>query len=460
MATVTSVPGVYIEEDASPAMSVSSGMTAVPLFVARFTPLKPELAGVITRIGSWLDYTTLFDSNLSSSALVNVTSEPVVSGLVSKKMKKALSETAMMQLAAEEEGKYTYQIDGVKVLVPIVSVALRLYFQNGGGPCYLYPLEKVDDNDALTALPRLMDEVGEITLLTCLDTDANYRSAVYKALQGSLGQNKGYFLLADSPDGNKLSELSDSAHMALYYPNLVASSGMTVDDAHVAISGYKDESEHVVTTLAELRPFNTDLAEKIDEAVRRVLPSQLLIPPSPLMAGVYCKTDLERGVWKAPANVVLNGVSDVSIRITNEQQADLNLKGINVIRHFSDRGLVVWGSRTQKDDNNWRYIPVRRLFDAAERDIKKALQTMVFEPNSQPTWKWGLAVISNYLHGLWQQGALAGNKAEEAYFVRVGKGITMTQDEINQGKMIIQVGMAAVRPAEFIILKFTQDMSQ
>ncbi|WP_142315143.1 phage tail sheath family protein, partial [Bacillus wiedmannii] len=157
---------------------------------------------------------------------------------------------------------------------------------------------------------------------------------------------------------------------------------------------------------------------------------------------------------------VLNGVSDVSVRVTNEQQAALNPKGINVIRHFSDRGLVVWGSRTQKDDDDWRYIPVRRLFDAAERDIKKALQPMVFEPNNQPTWKRVQAAIDNYLYRLWQQGALAGNKAEEAYFVRVGKGVTMTQDEINQGQMIIQVGMAAVRPAEFIILKFTQDMSQ
>ncbi|BEM31259.1 hypothetical protein SME05J_48290 (plasmid) [Serratia marcescens] len=436
MATDTTVPGVYIEEDASPAMSVSAGATAVPLFVARFTPLKSELAGAITRIGSWLDYTTLFDSNVPSSARVTVTSTP------------------------DGENKYTYQINDTEVVDPTASVALRLYFQNGGGPCYLYPLETSDDKAKLAALPSLIDEVGEITLLACPDPDEAYRNAVYAALAASLNQHKGYFLLADSSDSLVPSGVSSSSQVAVYYPNLVMPYTRTLDDNQVAITGYTAGSDTTIATLADLRKANADFAGEIDKALAEKRDVQLSLPPSALMAGVYNKTDGERGVWKAPANVVLNGVSDVSVRVTNEQQAELNPRGINVIRHFSDRGLVVWGSRTQQDDDDWRYIPVRRLFNAAERDIKKALQPMVFEPNSQPTWKRVQAAIDNYLHRLWQQGALAGNKAEEAYFVRVGKDITMTQDEINQGQMIIQVGMAAVRPAEFIILKFTQDMSQ
>ncbi|MCP1104852.1 phage tail sheath subtilisin-like domain-containing protein [Serratia nevei] len=436
MPTDTTVPGVYIEEDASPAMSVSAGATAVPLFVARFTPSDKKLAGVITRIGSWLDYTTLFDSNVPSSARVTVTSTP------------------------DDEKKYTYQINDTEVVDPTASVALRLYFQNGGGPCYLYPLEKADDEAKLAALPGLVDEVGAITLLACPDPDEAYRTAVYGALAASLGLHKGYFLLADSVNGDAPSAASGSAQVAVYYPNVEVPHTRTLGDKQVAITGYTDGTGTTIATLADLRTANADFAGVIDQALSGYLSAPLSLPPSALMAGVYGKTDGERGVWKAPANVVLNGVSDVSVRVTNEQQAELNPKGINVIRHFSDRGLVVWGSRTQQDDDDWRYIPVRRLFDAAERDIKKALQPMVFEPNSQPTWKRVQAAIDNYLHRLWQQGALAGNKAEEAYFVRVGKGITMTQDEINQGQMIIQVGMAAVRPAEFIILKFTQDMSQ
>jgi hypothetical protein len=458
MPTDTTVPGVYIEEDASPAMSVSAGATAMPLFVARFTPLKSELAGVITRIGSWLDYTTLFDSNVPSSATVTVTSTKVEPPPQSEETKKASSTAAARD--GEATKQYTYQINDIELVDPTASVALRLYFQNGGGPCYLYPLEASDDNDKLAALPGLIDEVGEITLLACPDPDEAYRTAVYGALAASLGLHKGYFLLADSANGDAPSAVSGSAQVAVYYPNVEVPHTRKIDDAQVAIASYTDGTSTTIATLADLRTANADFAGEIAQSLSGYLSAPLSLPPSALMAGVYGKTDGERGVWKAPANVVLNGVSDVSVRVTNEQQAELNPKGINVIRHFSDRGLVVWGSRTQKDDDDWRYIPVRRLFDAAERDIKKALQPMVFEPNSQPTWKRVQAAIDNYLHRLWQQGALAGNTAEEAYFVRVGKGITMTQDEINQGQMIIQVGMAAVRPAEFVILKFTQDMSQ
>jgi len=454
----TTVPGVYIEEDASPAMSVSTGATSVPLFVARFAPLSSELAGVITRIGSWLDYTTLFDSNVPSSAIVTVESKENTLPPASDAPETAPSEAAVRDGGATKT--YSWQITNTAVVDHSASVALRLYFQNGGGPCYLFPLEKADDKDALAALPGLIDEVGAITLLACPEPDEAYRTAVYGALAASLGENKGYFLLADSVNGEAPGAVSNSARVAVYYPNLVMPYTRTLDDSQVAVTGYKDGNNTTIATLADLRKVNADFAVTIDKALAEKRNVPLSLPPSALMAGVYNKTDGERGVWKAPANVVLNGVSDVSVRVTREQQADLNPKGINVIRYFSDRGLVVWGSRTQKDDDDWRYIPVRRLFDAAERDIKKALQPMVFEPNSQPTWKRVQAAIDNYLHRLWQQGALAGNKAEEAYFVRVGKGITMTQDEINQGQMIIQVGMAAVRPAEFIILNFTQDMSQ
>lgn len=363
MTTVSSVPGVYIEEDASPAISVSRGATAVPLFIAKFKPKSDENSGVITHISSWLSFTKLFSVEHMEIHLLQ---------------------------------------------------ALRLYFQNGGGACYVFALHNTN-TESLNTLVEQIESVGDITLFSVPENTPRYREPVYSALLTLLDKNAGYFLLADTGDGEPPAVLRESSHAAVYYPNVsCVVDGLRVDDIKV----------------------------------------------SALIAGVYCKTDRERGVWKAPANVVLNGVNDVNTQLTHERQAEMNKKGINIIRHFSDRGLVVWGSRTQKDDDDWRYIPVRRLFDAAERDIKKALQSMVFEPNSQPTWKRVQAAIDNYLYRLWQQGALAGNKAEEAYFVRVGKGITMTQDEINQGKMIIQVGMAAVRPAEFIILKFTQDMSQ
>ncbi|MDA8481211.1 phage tail sheath family protein, partial [Citrobacter sp. Awk 4] len=129
-----------------------------------------------------------------------------------------------------------------------------------------------------------------------------------------------------------------------------------------------------------------------------------------------------------------------------------------------DRGYLVWGARTlagtqTNSDLSWRYISVRRLFNSAERDIRGAMQGLVFEPNNQPTWQKASNAIENYLYGLWRQGALAGATPEESYSVQIGLGTTMTQEQINQGQMIASVGIAAARPAEFIILQFTQNMA-
>lgn len=184
------------------------------------------------------------------------------------------------------------------------------------------------------------------------------------------------------------------------------------------------------------------------------------IPPSAVAAAAIALTDSTRGPWKAPANMVINGITP-NYPVTDDLQGRFNQgKALNMIRTFPDVGTVVWGARTLEDSDNWRYIPVRRLFSMVERDIQKALNKLVFEPNSQPTWQRVKTAVDNYLYRLWQQGGLLGNKADEAYFIRIGKGITMTTDDINQGKMIVQVGMAAARPAEFIILQFTQNIAQ
>lgn len=441
MPTVTTVPGIYIEEDASPAISVSQGATAIPLFIGRFSPLDSKNAGAVIRVSSWLDFSQNFSTvtGLSASVAIKSTGSPT-----------------------DKPTTYNYEVSAPKVAQTLAALFLQLYFQNGGGACYICALNDSGDTNALAGIAEQADAIGEITLFAVADNEKTYREAVYGALVGSLEQNKGYFLLADSEDGKVPSGIGSSSHIAVYYPPLIATSAsaLALDDSAVAITGYVDVNKKTATTLAELQSVNKTLAAEVSTKLESIVPEGGTVPPSVLMAGVYGKTDAQRGVWKAPANVVLNGVSDVSVRVTDDAQGEMNLAGINVIRNFSDRGIVVWGARTLLDDDNWRYIPVRRLFDAAERDIKKAMRPMVFEPNSQVTWKRVQAAIDHYLYSLWQQGGLAGNKADEAYFVRIGKDITMTTDDINQGKMIVQVGMAAVRPAEFIILQFTQDMSQ
>ncbi len=192
----------------------------------------------------------------------------------------------------------------------------------------------------------------------------------------------------------------------------------------------------------------------------------LELPPSSAIAGVYARVDNERGVWKAPANVSLNYVSELSVKVTNDIQDDLNVhtqggKSINAIRAFTGKGIMVWGARTLAgNDNEWRYVSVRRFFNMVEESVKKATSVFVFEPNDANTWVKVRAMIENFLTLQWRAGALAGAKPEEAFYVRVGLGQTMTAVDILEGKMNVEIGMAVVRPAEFIVLKFSHKMQE
>jgi len=193
---------------------------------------------------------------------------------------------------------------------------------------------------------------------------------------------------------------------------------------------------------------------------------RVTLPPSPAIAGVYASVDRDRGVWKAPANVGLNAVVAPVSKISEQEQENLNVhpdggKSINAIRSFVGKGTLVWGARTLAgNDNEWRYVPVRRLFNMVEESARKASAFAVFEPNDATTWLKVKGMLESYLYGLWQQGALAGSKAESAYFVNVGLGKTMTSQDILEGRMIIEIGIAAVRPAEFIILRFSHKLQE
>jgi phage tail sheath protein FI len=192
----------------------------------------------------------------------------------------------------------------------------------------------------------------------------------------------------------------------------------------------------------------------------------ITLPPSSAIAGIYARVDGDRGVWKAPANVSLNYVISPTVKITNNIQDGLNVdtvagKSINAIRTFTGKGTLVWGSRTLAgNDNEWRYVPVRRFFNMAEESIKKATEQFVFEPNDANTWVRVRAMIENFLILQWRAGALAGAKPDQAFYVRVGLGQTMSAIDILEGRMIIEIGMAVVRPAEYIILRFSHKMQE
>lgn len=216
-------------------------------------------------------------------------------------------------------------------------------------------------------------------------------------------------------------------------------------------------------TLSGIRATNTALYNQIRTALTG---QRIVLPPSAGIAGVYTSVDRERGVWKAPANVSLAATIGPVTKITHEQQEALNVdptagKSINAIRAFTGKGTLVWGARTLAgNDNEWRYISVRRLFNMIEESTQKATAFAVFEPNDTTTWLKVKAMIESYLYGLWEQGGLAGSTPEAAYFVNVGLGKTMTNQDILEGRMIVEIGVAAVRPAEFIVLRFTHKMQE
>jgi hypothetical protein len=214
-------------------------------------------------------------------------------------------------------------------------------------------------------------------------------------------------------------------------------------------------------TLEALKSLHTGLYNQVKAFLAK---QRVTLPPSGAIAGIYARVDRDRGVWKAPANVAVNSVIDLTRTFTDAQQGALNVdptggKSINVIRSFIGRGTLVWGARTLAgNDNEWRYVPVRRLFITIEESTKKASAFSVFEPNDATTWLKVRAMIESYLYGLWERGALAGSRAEAAYFVNVGLGKTMTPQDVLEGRMIVEIGIAAVRPSEFIILRFTHQL--
>jgi phage tail sheath protein FI len=181
----------------------------------------------------------------------------------------------------------------------------------------------------------------------------------------------------------------------------------------------------------------------------------LYLPPSGHLAGVYARTDNDRGVWKAPANEVVRGIIDLKTRLTTGEQDILNPRGINALRVFEGRGIRVWGARTLSSDPEFRYVNVRRFLIFLEASLDRGTQWVVFEPNAPETWSRVTDSISAFLHTQWRSGALFGRRPEDAFFVRCDE-TTMSVDDIQNGRLICQIGVAIVRPAEFVIFRIEQ----
>lgn len=371
--------------------------------------------------------------------------------------------------------KYTFGFTGsvgsISVTAPAIThflyEAIQLYFMNGGGPCYIIKVGDLSTtvsadhfNDPVESWVKSIEKLDEPTLISfpelALETDIDKYAGVVNAALNLCKSLKDKFVIVDPPFNVDLTDLSQASiyrgkiagapsYGATYYPSLKTVAKVNVDETNFGTKG----------TAEYLEKMN------LVSAINRVE-----LPASSLMAGVYAKVDRERGVWKAPANVALQGVIEPTVPVSDADQHELNVdatsgKSINAIRQFVGKGTVVWGARTLDGNNNeWRYVNVRRLFITVEESVSKAVAQFVFENNDAKTWAKVSSMIKSYLNGLWKDGALTGASAEEAYFVEVGLGTTMSQQDILEGKMIVRIGLAAVRPAEFIILEFSHFVNQ
>ncbi len=389
---------------------------------------------------------------------------------------------------------------------------LQMYFANGGGPCYivscgtyetaafnnntamdnaLAALRKEDEptmilftdaaslsrNDfyslytrALTQSAELMDRVVIVDVYPDLSTATRLND--FKAGRLDLNYTTGAGTLADdfrtSIGNNNLS------YGAAYFPWLKTTLPYFADESLVTVSSAIAPLDTVTVLRKYPAPGETEVSEpqeslyhvnsQLYSLIKREMDRfRVILPPSSAVAGVYAAVDSTRGVWKAPANVSLNFVKEVMVKIDDLDQQDMNVtstgKSINAIRFFTGKGTLVWGARTLAgNDNEWRYISVRRFYNMVEESVKKASSVFVFEPNDANTWVKVRTMIENFLILQWRAGALMGAKPDEAFFVRVGLGQTMTALDILEGRMIVEIGMAVVRPAEFIILRFSHKM--
>lgn len=522
MADVFKTPGVYIKEIPVFPPSIAEVETAIPAFIGyteKATINGLDLDMKPTRISSLLEYESTFGQAQKENG-ISVTITDSVSGSTLNDR----SIVAEISPAKRSRFKmyYSLQMFFANGGGPCYIVSAGTY---GTVPTTNTYADTDVDKDKLSDALAEVAKFDEPTLLVFPDatslSDSNYNALLGEALSQCADLQDRFAVMdvkpvtvintvEDSMNSFRNAQLLESnidklKYGAAYFPFLETALNYQYDPSDVSIV-YKTISGGTTTTLTDpntpaknlklshiLTPpsnldagirdglnlkkkvpltspitppevaGNTELYNLIKAELNKV---NVELPPSGAVVGVYASVDSSRGVWKAPANVSLAYVNAASVKISQDDQMNLNVdstsgKSINAIRFFTGKGVLIWGARTLAgNDNEWRYISVRRFFNYAEESIKKGTEWVVFEPNDANTWIRVKAMIENFLTKQWRAGALAGEKPEQAFFVKVGLGLTMTALDILEGRMNIEIGMAVVRPAEFIILKFSHKLQE
>lgn len=461
-------PGVYIEEISTLPPVVAQVETAIPVFIGYTERAQKDASNDLilkpTRISSMLDFESYFGGPEDDDIELTVNDVPGSDFKISS--------------FSSEPMKY------------LLYFSMRMYFANGGGPCYIVcvglfqsaaMIDLHGDNgtgpetsyglmDGLDAITTV-DEVTLIVIPEAVNLAETEYSTLVQSVLHQCNKLQDRFAIFDIYAGDRKLDITELNRMrgyyghkylmygAAYYPFIKTTFNFYINENETNVSVvYNSAASNNLASLKQSKPLLYNFINS------RLKDYHVEVPPSAAIAGVYATTDRTRGVWKAPANVQLKNVIEPLVNITNDMQRTLNIdvvagKSINAIRAFSARGTMVWGARTLAgNDNEWRYIPLRRFFNMVQESIKKSTTWSVFETNDANTWNRIRGMVDNYLIQKWRDGALAGAKPDEAFYVHCGLGATMTQKDISEGRLIIEMGLALVRPAEFIILRITHKM--
>jgi uncharacterized protein len=298
--------------------------------------------------------------------------------------------------------------------VNVLALAVYGFFQNGGSRCYVVNLAGQSLADGLDKLKRI-DEVAIVAAPGYID------SGDYADLIAHCENMKDRVAILDAPlDVPDIDQLKEelrppsTPYATFYFPWI----------------GVRD-------------PLSNDPKTRV------------WVPPSGHIAGVWARTDASRGVHKAPANEKISGALDLRLRLTDAEQGPLNANGVNCIRYFPGEGIVVWGARTLEPNGEWLYLNVRRLFNMIEESIEESTRWIVFEPNDETLWKAVRRDVTAFLTRIWRTGALFGSTPDQAFFVKCDAE-TNPPENIDKGIVTIQIGIAPVKPAEFVVFEISQ----
>jgi len=323
-----------------------------------------------------------------------------------------------------------------------LSHAVFGFFQNGGGRCYVVNVgagQSIAGGGRKRSGLEVLEQIDEIAIVAAPGyTDA----ASYDAVLSHCERLKDRVAILDAPE--EVSSINALTKVATPQTKKTSSE--------------ESESKSAGSGLRARQSDGGYGALYFPWIVARdpLSPNDLVsVAPAGHVAGIWARTDATRGVHKAPANEIVRGALDVAYRITRGEQGELNQEGVNCIRLFANAGIKVWGARTLADDPEWRYLNVRRLFNMIKESIAESTRWIVFEPNDYPLWKSIRRDVAAFLTDLWRDGALMGRTPEEAFFVKCDAE-TNPPEVVDAGKVVTLIGIAPVKPAEFIIFRISQ----